>query len=209
LRLRPRDAARSRATLAARVMNPEDLSAFAPASELRTDQGLFAPRSLPSTEGSGVDLLIVCAPEHAAIFQELAELKTDLGLPTVVRDLDWIQENYPQGADLAETIRFFLRDAFAKWGLRFVLLAGDVDLIPTRFVRSYFPTPPEDIPAISISPAWTATGTPTATPISARPPSLAQPATRRTSWPTCTSGASRSGTLPAPSSWRTKSRPTR
>ncbi len=64
-----------------------------------------------------------------------------------MRDTDWIRANYPQGADLQETIRFFLQDALAKWGIRFVLLAGDTDDLPVRRVHSFFKDPPEDIPA--------------------------------------------------------------
>ena len=34
----------------------------------------------------------------------------------MVRTVSWIQDNYPQGLDLPETIRNFIQDAAAKWG---------------------------------------------------------------------------------------------
>ncbi|MBM4117189.1 hypothetical protein FJ251_05500 [bacterium] len=147
LRQRAEELAQASERLRARAANKADVARFAPASAPRRDEGIFAPRSLPSLEGSGVDMVIVCAPEHAAIFQPLADFKLSLGIPTVVRDTDWIRANYPQGADLQETIRFFLQDALAKWGIRFVMIAADTDFVPVRFVHSYFKDPPEDIPA--------------------------------------------------------------
>ncbi|MBN2172008.1 MAG: hypothetical protein JW819_11885 [Candidatus Krumholzibacteriota bacterium] len=148
--LRQRDAVRAAVAARAlrRVANPGALAACAPASAPRSDdRGLFAPRGEPSLEGSGVDMVIICAPEHAAILETLAEHKTQRGVTTVVRDLDWIRARYPQGADLQETIRTFLQDALAKWGIQYVLLAGDAGIIPVRYVLSYFEDPPELIPS--------------------------------------------------------------
>ena len=150
LPLRQREAAQAAAVARTlpRVANPGALAAFAPVSAPRLDdRGLFAPRGEPSLEGSGVDMVIICAPEHAAILETLAEHKTQRGLATVVRDLDWIRAHYPQGADLQETVRTFLRDALAKWGIQYVLLAGDAAIIPVRYVLSYFEDPPELIPS--------------------------------------------------------------
>lgn len=147
LRQRAEDLTQAADRLRARAANKSAVASFAPASALRRDEGSFAPRSLPSIEGSGVDMVIVCAPQHAATFQTLADFKLSLGIPTVVRDTDWIRANYPQGADLQETIRFFLQDALAKWGIRFVMIAADTDIVPVRHVHSYFKDPPEDIPA--------------------------------------------------------------
>jgi hypothetical protein len=51
----------------------------------------------------------------------------------VVRTLDWITANYRRGADTAETIRFFLQDAYANWGTRYVLIGGDTQDVPVRY----------------------------------------------------------------------------
>ena len=147
LRQRGRDMEFARRISESRVVNSDRVASFAPRSELSETGGLFAPRSLPSVEGSGVDLVIVCATDHKSIFESLAEFKLSMGLATVVRDIDWIRANYPQGTDLQETIRFFLQDAYEKWGVSYVILAGDTDIVPARYVHSYFKDPPEDIPA--------------------------------------------------------------
>ncbi|MCB9513841.1 MAG: T9SS type A sorting domain-containing protein [Candidatus Latescibacteria bacterium] len=147
LRQRAEDLALGERLLVASSANPEAVRGFAPPSAVRQDDGPFDPRSVPSIEGSGVDMVIVCAPEYAATFQTLADFKLTMGIPTVVRDTDWIRANYPQGADLQETLRFFLQDALEKWGVRWVMLAGDTDTLPARYVHSYFKDPPEDIPA--------------------------------------------------------------
>ncbi len=147
LRQRARDIEFSRSVSASRVVNHERVASFAPQCEISETGGLFAPRSLPSVEGSGVDLVIVCDAAHKTIFDSLADFKLSMGYATVVRDIDWIRANYPQGADLQETIRFFLQDAYEKWGISYVILAGDTDIVPARYVHSYFKDPPEDIPA--------------------------------------------------------------
>ncbi|MCP4548300.1 MAG: T9SS type A sorting domain-containing protein [bacterium] len=146
LRQSERDIAASRSTVARRVVNPERVFEQAPQSLVRDDRGVFNPRALPSIDGSGVDLVIVCDQEHLATLQELVDFKNSIGIATVIRDIDWIRANYPHGADLQETIRFFLQDAYVKWGIGAVLLAGDVDVIPARYIFSYFKEPPELVP---------------------------------------------------------------
>ncbi len=121
------------------VENPGDVAV--PAAEIRTeDEGGFAPRDLPSVDGSGVDMVIVTTPGMAASYQTLATWKTKKGTSTVVRDTGWIEANYPQGHDLTERIRLFLKDAYTKWGTAYVLLAGDYGDVPPRgaFNRFFF-----------------------------------------------------------------------
>ncbi len=110
--------------------------------------GPFAPRELPSSEGSPVDAVIVTSAEMAAAFQTLADWHLSRGTRTIVRDLDWIAANYPPGRDRGENIRFFLQDARALWGLQTVILGGDTDVVPARFVTSYIGGgPPELLPS--------------------------------------------------------------
>lgn len=95
--------------------------------------GGFAPRYSPSLEGSPVEYVIVTTGEHASYFQELADWKTQKGVPAVVRTVSWINANYPGGSDTAERIRFFLQDAYALWGTTYVLLGGDTEFVPARY----------------------------------------------------------------------------
>ncbi len=76
-----------------------------------------------------------------AEFQVLADYKTAQGLPTVVATTEFIQANYRNGADIQETIRMFIRDAYEKWGMEYVLLGGDSDILPPRYVdNTFYPT---------------------------------------------------------------------
>jgi hypothetical protein len=101
-------------------------------------KGGFRPTQVPSVEGSPVDYVIITGDAMAAEYQRLADWKTLQGVPTVVRTTQWIQANYRNGVDLPETIRYFIRDAYEKWGVAWVLLGGDTDVIPARYAMSRY-----------------------------------------------------------------------
>ncbi len=142
VRLRPAPAAGNAfaQSLAGVVDNASDLPRREMAVERGEGEGGFDPRDLPSVDGSGVDMVIVTTAALSANMQTLANWKTKKGVPTVVRTLDWIEANYPQGHDLPERIRLFLRDAYQKWGTQYVLLGGDYPQVPPResYNRFYF-----------------------------------------------------------------------
>ncbi len=135
------------ATAAAKVVNPQDLDRYAPRPLLVSEDGPFQPRSMPSIEGSGVDMLIITSTELVDVFQDFADYKTSVGVASVVRSLDWALENYPQGVDPQETLRDFIIDAYQKWGIQFLLLAGDSQVIPARYALSHFIYPPALLPS--------------------------------------------------------------
>jgi uncharacterized repeat protein (TIGR01451 family) len=92
----------------------------------------FKPLQVPSVLGSPVEYVIVTNDAMAPVFQQLADWKTQSGVPAVVRTTSFIRAQYPYGVDDAERIRLFLRDAYARWGTKWVLLGGDTDVIPER-----------------------------------------------------------------------------
>ena len=132
-RLRPRDVAwepMDRFAEAAHaiesVPNPEvSLDRHRRLSPLVNGGEPFSPRFLPSEDGSPVRYLILTTDAMASSFQALADWKTALGFPAVVRTTSWIYANYPRGVDHAEDVRNFIREAVEKWGVEYVLLAGD------------------------------------------------------------------------------------
>ena len=99
----------------------------------------------PSVDGGTVDMVIITSSEQAAEYQRLADFKTRTGIYTVVRTLDWIRTNYPGGVDKQESIRLFIRDAVSQWGTAYVLLGGDSDVLPPRYIHAASPIV-EDIP---------------------------------------------------------------
>lgn len=140
------------------VRNPEDFDRF----YARADSGTivvdplavyeenhatgFHPTDRPSLEGPSVDMVIISSElwangetshgDVATQFQPLADWRTKTGVPTVVRTLGWIRENYP-GSDDPDRIRYFLRDAYSLWSTDYVLLGGDVEVVPARVVGYY------------------------------------------------------------------------
>ncbi|HEX6790585.1 MAG TPA: C25 family cysteine peptidase [Candidatus Krumholzibacteria bacterium] len=119
------------------VANADEIDAYAPIA-VSEQAGPFQPSSVPSLEGSPVDYVIITTASMAAAFDSLAEWKTQKGVATVVKTVEWIEANYPRGADRAETVRFFIRDAYQKWGVQWVLLAADTQDIPARYLYSTY-----------------------------------------------------------------------
>lgn len=130
------------------VMNAGMLSSYAEAiaSPRLESPGTWSPTQRPSLEGSAVEMLIVTREILREAYQIYADERTGMGVPTVVRTLEWIESNYPHGADPQETLRLFLREAYALWGLHSVLLGGDTDVVPTRYVHSTYVLPPAEVP---------------------------------------------------------------
>jgi len=98
----------------------------------------FRPMQLPSVLGSPVAYVIITSDALAAAFQPLADWKTQSGVPAVVRTTSFIRQQYPSAADDAERVRLFIRDAYSRWGTKWVLLGGDTDIIPTRQAITLF-----------------------------------------------------------------------
>ena len=63
------------------------------------------------------------------------KFRTDNGLPSTIVTTEDIYANY-DGRDNTEKIRNFIKDAFANWQIKYVLLAGDVNIVPTRFLNA-------------------------------------------------------------------------
>ncbi|MDD3643797.1 MAG: C25 family cysteine peptidase, partial [Candidatus Krumholzibacteria bacterium] len=123
------------------VVNPEDASSYL-FDEIVVDEGDrgFMPAYQPGLEGSAVSYVIITDAAMSAEYQRLADWKTKKGIPTVVRTVEWIEQNFRSGADLGETVRNFIRAAYEKWGADYVLLGGDTDVIPARFAFTTFYT---------------------------------------------------------------------
>jgi len=78
----------------------------------------------------GFDYVIITATGYDTVFQRLADWKTRKGVKAVVRDVAWITATYP-GRDDAERLRNYLK-TLPDSGARYVLLGGDVAVVPFR-----------------------------------------------------------------------------
>lgn len=122
------------------VKNPEKINGYARQSGqvvAKVDGG-FLPTRTPSLSGSPVQYLIVTNEEMAPEFQRLADHKNAMGIATLVVTREFIAANFRNGADIQETIRMFIKDAYAKWGTEYVLLGGDTDVLPARMIKNTF-----------------------------------------------------------------------
>lgn len=124
--------ARVLGSLGETLLNPEAL----PPAALRAVGGGGFPTDVPSVEGSAVEMVVVTVDSFADLCATYAAQRTADGVPTVVRSMSWIREHYPYGSDRSEVLRNFLRDAYAKWSLRYALLVGDSEQIPPRYAYS-------------------------------------------------------------------------
>ena len=93
------------------------------------------PNDVPShrypTPGDYLDYVVITNNNLASAFEPLVEWKRQKGLRAAIRTVSWINSNYT-GRDLAEKIRNYLKVAYADSGLKWVLLGGDVNVVPAR-----------------------------------------------------------------------------
>lgn len=95
------------------------------------------------------DYIIITSKELKGEFQRLADWKIQKGIPTIIKDIDEIKEEY-LGADTPEKIHAYLHECYMKWGEGlFVLLGGDTNIIPARFYKAsseeHFSICPSDV----------------------------------------------------------------
>ncbi|MFH1755716.1 MAG: C25 family cysteine peptidase, partial [Candidatus Latescibacterota bacterium] len=90
----------------------------------------YAPgaTALPDEEHAYV---IITSDGLVEQFQTLADWKSKRGLSAKIVTTSWIYAAY-LGADEAEQIRNFIKDAYQNWGTLWVLLGGDVNIVPVR-----------------------------------------------------------------------------
>ncbi|HTW92948.1 MAG TPA: C25 family cysteine peptidase [bacterium] len=78
----------------------------------------------------GFEYVVVTGAGLDTVFQRLADWKTLKGVPAVVRTMDWVYAHY-SGRDQAEQLRNYLK-TLPDSGVKYVLLGGDVDVVPFR-----------------------------------------------------------------------------
>ncbi len=109
------------------VDNPEILTSSKSAA------ALYAPADEPS---SFYDYLIISSAALMPSFQPLIDLKTSEGLTVKTETMTNIVMGYT-GVDSAEKLRNFIRYAHTTWGVQYVLLGGDDNVVPTRGVYGH------------------------------------------------------------------------
>lgn len=87
------------------------------------------------------DMLIITDDSFYTEWSNYATWRTSRGIDTIVYKTSFIYSNYT-GIDNAEKVRRFITYAYKELGIEYVLLGGDVETVPVRYLRSS-----EDIPS--------------------------------------------------------------
>jgi len=117
------------------VENPESMETQMDQPQLSSVSLLNNPLSLPALES--VDYLIITSDDliKSGVFHPLIASKLEQGLSARMESVEHIQQTMI-GRDLPEKIRNYLRQMHAMQGLTWVLLGGDSNIIPARYIRS-------------------------------------------------------------------------
>jgi hypothetical protein len=99
-------------------------------ADLVQDHGVPQPGIPP------IPYVIVTSRALRPAFLELGRERIRNGIRSAVRSLESLQSAYPSAVDDPDRIRQFLRDAYDIWGTRYVLLGGDSDVLPPRYVTT-------------------------------------------------------------------------
>ncbi|MHC4598043.1 MAG: C25 family cysteine peptidase, partial [Planctomycetota bacterium] len=101
-----------------------------------TDEGTGPGWYRPPPGLDRVEYLILTGKDLVEAWEPMRDWKCREGLPADVVAVETVLDNpLYRGADAPETIRNFLKDLYWKWGLTWVLLGADVNIVPTRFIR--------------------------------------------------------------------------
>ncbi len=77
------------------------------------------------------DYVIITKEDYRDEFQVLRDDKNSRGVDTKIVSVEWIESNF-SGLDRQEKVRNFIKQAYADWGIDYVLLGGDRNVIPAR-----------------------------------------------------------------------------
>ncbi len=100
--------------------------------DLRIEYKMGEPSVITPPAENGFEYLIITPTSFDTVFQRLAEWKTKKGIRAVVRRINDIVR-FSKGRDTQEKIRNYLKVAYKDSGLKWLLLGGDVQFIPTRY----------------------------------------------------------------------------
>jgi hypothetical protein len=104
------------------VVNPENV-------ELRT-----SPNPQPLGVGPGnYEYVIITQDSWVSAFQPLADWKTQKGVPATIVPTAWIYNSGGYSGSDVQKIRAFVQDTYTTWGTTYVLLGGDIDVVPCSY----------------------------------------------------------------------------
>ncbi len=112
------------------VINPEDVNKFSPRTRI--------------TDNPDIDYIILTNTTLEPRFGTIIRWLRKTGIWADTFNTSWVYANYT-GRDNQEKIRKFIIDYYTNHGLKYVLLAGDVSVVPVRGVYAEVNTSPATI----------------------------------------------------------------
>ena len=116
------------------VINPDDVV-------LRNSQN---PQSAGVTPGN-YDYVIITQDSWVSAFQPLADWKTKKGIPANIVTTTWIYNSGGYSGSDVDKIKAFVQDVYTNWGTIYVLLGGDVDVVPCHY-KTFSSVDPDPVP---------------------------------------------------------------
>lgn len=116
------------------VINPETV-------ELCTSSN---PQPLGVPPGD-YDYVIITQESWVSAFQSLANWKTQKGVPATIVTTNWIYNSGGYSGTNVEKIRAFVQDVYTTWGATYILIGGDIDVVPCHY-KTFSSVDPDPVP---------------------------------------------------------------
>lgn len=84
------------------------------------------------------NMVIIVPSEFSSNIQQLIDHKNIHGIRTILKTTEEIYTEY-EGRDNAEQIKYFIKDAIERWNIQYVLIVGNIDLVPIRKSAAKWP----------------------------------------------------------------------
>jgi hypothetical protein len=79
------------------------------------------------------DYVIITQESWVSAFQPLANWKTKKGVPATIVTTTWIYNSGGYSGTEVQKLRAFVQDAYTTWGTIYVLIGGDIDVVPCHY----------------------------------------------------------------------------
>jgi hypothetical protein len=84
-------------------------------------------------EPGDYEYVIITQDSWVSAFQPLADWKTQKGVPATIVTTTWIYNSGGYSGNNLQKIRAFVQDVYSTWGTTYVLLGGDIDVVPCHY----------------------------------------------------------------------------
>jgi len=104
------------------------------------DNDIFSNNSLILSNSNDYDMIIISITSYTNSIQPLIDHKNSLGINTFLKTTDEIYDQN-EGRDMAEKIKYFIKQAKENYSIKYVLIIGGALDIPGRYTHIYFDEP--------------------------------------------------------------------